>query len=146
MSMNVGGGGSLNSDINVTPFVDICLVLLIIFMVVTPMLQEGITINLPYAKKSTKHEDDETHAIVVAVKTEKNGEQVVYVQKKQIPRDMYQAEMTEIHDRMSDKNVLIKADRGMKYGDVRKVMVETNQAGFETVSLVTEKSPGQEED
>ena len=146
MSMNVGGGGSLNSDINVTPFVDICLVLLIIFMVVTPMLQEGITINLPYAKKSTKHEDDETHAIVVAVKTEKNGEQTVYVQKKQIPRDMYQAEMTEIHDRMSDKNVLIKADRGMKYGDVRKVMVETNQAGFETVSLVTEKSPGQAED
>src|SRR3989338_6670837 len=146
MSMNVGGGGSLNSDINVTPFVDICLVLLIIFMVVTPMLQEGITINLPYAKKSTKHEDDETHAIVVAVKTEKNGEQVVYVQKKQIPGDKYKAEMTEIHDRMADKNVLIKADRGMKYGDVRKVMVETNQAGFETVSLVTEKSPGQEED
>jgi biopolymer transport protein TolR len=144
MSMNVGGGAGLNSDINVTPFVDICLVLLIIFMVVTPMLQEGITVNLPYAKKSTKHEDDESHAIVVAVKTEKNGEQTVYVQKKPIPRDQYQAEMTEIHDRMSDKSVLIKADREMKYGDVRKVMVETNQAGFETVSLVTEKTPGQE--
>jgi len=146
MAMNVGGNKGLNSDINVTPFVDICLVLLIIFMVVTPMLQEGITINLPYAKKSTKHEDDETHAIVVAVKTEANGNQVVYIQKKPVPRDQFLAEMTEIHDRMSDKNVLIKADKSMKYGDVRKMMVETNQAGFDSVALVTEKVPGQQED
>ena len=143
MAMNVGGGAGLNSDINVTPFVDICLVLLIIFMVVTPMLQEGITINLPYAKNTEKKEDDESHAIVVAVKTEKNGQQVMFVQKKPIPRDMYLSEMTEIHDRMADKSILIKADRTMKYGDVRKVMIETNQAGFETVSLVTEKVPGQ---
>jgi biopolymer transport protein TolR len=143
--MNVGGDRGLNSDINVTPFVDICLVLLIIFMVVTPMLQEGITISLPYAKHSSKTEDDEAHAVVVAVKTEKNGEQVVYVQKKPVPRDQYLAEMTEIHDRMSDKNVLIKADRLMKYGDVRKMMIETNQAGFDTVYLVTEKVPGQED-
>ena len=142
--MQMGGRG-LNSDINVTPFVDICLVLLIIFMVVTPMLQEGITINLPYAKKSENHPDDDEHAVVVAVKTEKNGEQVVFVQKKQVPRDQYQAEMTEIHDRMPNKNILIKADRSMKYGDVRRIMVETNQAGFESVALVTEKVQGQQD-
>src|SRR5207247_1071222 len=145
MAMNVGGGAGLNSDINVTPFVDICLVLLIIFMVVTPMLQEGITINLPYAKKSENHPDDDEHAVVVAVKTEKNGEQVVFVQKKPVPRDQYQAEMTEIHDRMPNKNILIKADRSMKYGDVRRIMVETNQAGFESVALVTEKVQGQQD-
>jgi len=144
MAMNVGGARGLNSDINVTPFVDICLVLLIIFMVVTPMLQEGVTINLPYAKNTEKHEDDEEHAIVVAVRTEQNGKQTIYVQKKQIPRDQYLAEMTEVHDRMSDKSVLIKADRSMTYGDVRKVMVETNDAGFDMVSLVTEKVPGSE--
>jgi len=142
--MQMGGRG-LNSDINVTPFVDICLVLLIIFMVVTPMLQEGITINLPYAKKSENHPDDDEHAVVVAVKTEKNGEQVVFVQKKPVPRDQYQAEMTEIHDRMPNKNILIKADRSMKYGDVRRIMVETNQAGFESVALVTEKVQGQQD-
>jgi len=142
--MQMGGRG-LNSDINVTPFVDICLVLLIIFMVVTPMLQEGITINLPYAKKSVKTEDDEQHAVVVAIKTETNGEQVVFVQKKPVPRDQYQAEMTEVHDRMPDKAILIKADRSMKYGDVRKIMIETNQAGFDSVSLVTEKVQGQED-
>ena len=144
MAMQMGGRG-LNSDINVTPFVDICLVLLIIFMVVTPMLQEGITINLPYAKKSENHPDDDEHAVVVAVKTEKNGEQVVFVQKKPVPRDQYQAEMTEIHDRMPNKNILIKADRSMKYGDVRRIMVETNQAGFESVALVTEKVQGQQD-
>jgi biopolymer transport protein TolR len=139
MAMQLGRKG-LNSDINVTPFVDICLVLLIIFMVVTPMLQSGITVQLPYAKNTEKHEDDEAHAIIVAVP----NATTIYVQKKPIPRDQYQAEMTEIHDRMPDKAVLIKADRSMKYGDVRKVMIETNDAGFSEVSLVTEKMPGSE--
>ena len=139
MGMQLGDKG-LNSNINVTPFVDVCLVLLIIFMVVTPMLQEGITVSLPYAKNTEKKEDDENHAIVVAVPNEKR----IFVQKKEIPRDQYMAEMTEIHDRMPDKAVLIKADRSMKYGDVRKVMIETNEAGFSEVSLVTEKLPGAE--
>ena len=138
--MQAGDNKNLNSDINVTPFVDICLVLLVIFMVVTPMLQEGITVHLPYAKHTEKHEDDEAHAIVVAVPNDRQ----IYIQKKPVPRDQFQAEMTEIHDRMPDKQVLIKADKGMKYGDVRKVMVETNEAGFEEVSLVTEKAPGSE--
>ena len=138
--MQVGDNKQLNSEINVTPFVDICLVLLVIFMVVTPMLQEGITVHLPYAKHTEKHEDDEAHAIVVAVPNDRQ----IYIQKKPVPRDQFQAEMTEIHDRMPDKAVLIKADKSMKYGDVRKVMVETNEAGFEEVSLVTEKSPGAE--
>ena len=137
MGMQLGSKG-LNSDINVTPFVDICLVLLIIFMVVTPMLQEGVTINLPYAKNTEPKEDDENHAIVVAVPNDHQ----IFVQKKPIPRDQYQAEMTEIHDRMPDKSVLIKADKSMKYGDVRKVMIETNDAGFSEVSLVTEKVQG----
>jgi biopolymer transport protein TolR len=138
--MQVGDNKQLNSDINVTPFVDICLVLLVIFMVVTPMLQAGITVNLPYAKHTEKHPDDEAHAIVVAVPNERQ----IYIQKKPVPRDQFQAEMTEIHDRMPDKAVLIKADKSMKYGDVRKVMIETNYAGFEEVSLVTEKTPGSE--
>src|SRR5262245_61180484 len=139
MAMQLGRKG-LNSDINVTPFVDICLVLLIIFMVVTPMLQEGITVQLPYAKNTEKKDDSDSVAIVVAVP----NATTIYVQKKPIPRDQYQAEMTEIHDRMPDKAVLIKADRSMKYGDVRKVMIETNDAGFSEVSLVTEKMPGSE--
>ena len=140
--MQAGGSDKqLNSEINVTPFVDICLVLLVIFMVVTPMLQEGITISLPYAKHTTKTQDDEAVAITVAVPDDKR----IYIQKKQVPRDQFQAEMTEIHDRMPDKAILIKADKKMKYGDVRKVMVEANEAGFEEVSLVTEKAPGAED-
>ncbi len=140
MAIQTGGSGGVTSDINVTPFVDICLVLLIIFMVVTPMLQEGIQVNLPYARNTEDTEDDESHAIVVALKDDR----VIYVQRKPIPAAQYLAEMTEIYDRMPDKQVLIKADRGMKYGDVRRVMVETNEAGFGAVSLVTEKMPGAE--
>src|SRR5258705_13739571 len=127
MAMQLGSSG-LNSDINVTPFVDICLVLLIIFMVVTPMLQEGITINLPYAKNTEKKEDDESHAIIVAVKTEKNGQQVMFVQKKPIPRDMYLSEMTEIHARLSYNSILMNADRSMKHREGRNEMIETQQA------------------
>ena len=134
------GSKDVTSDINVTPFVDICLVLLIIFMVITPMLQEGIQIQLPHAKNTENTEDDEAHAIVVALRDTK----MVYVQRKPIPASQYLAEMTEIYARMPDKMILIKADRAMKYGDVRRVMVETNEAGFGQVSLVTEKSPGAE--
>ena len=141
MGMAAGGSHGVNSDINVTPFVDICLVLLIIFMVVTPMLQEGVPINLPEASNTQKTEDDEENAIVVRM----NAPRSVYIQKKQVPREQYLAEMTEVHDRMPEKPVLIKADKLLAYGDVRKLMIDTNEAGFETISLVTEKPPGEEE-
>jgi biopolymer transport protein ExbD len=141
MGMAAGGRNKVNSDINVTPFVDICLVLLIIFMVVTPMLQEGVQINLPQAKNTQKQEDDEDNAIVVSM----NAPRSVHIQRKPVPRDQYLAEMTEVHDRMPEKPVLIKAEKSLAYGDVRKLMIETNEAGFETVSLVTEKPPGEEE-
>ncbi len=142
--MQAGSSGNLNSDINVTPFVDICLVLLIIFMVVTPMLQEGVQISLPYAKNTEKKEDDESRAIVVAI--DNKNPKVIYVQKKAVSRDQFLAEMTEVHDRTPDKSILIKADKAMRYGDVRKVMIEANEAGFEEVSLVSEKSPGSTEE
>ncbi len=138
MSMQAGSG--VTSDINVTPFVDICLVLLVIFMVVTPMLQEGIQIELPKAKNTADTDDDEAAAIIVAMKDDR----IIYIQRKPIPADQYLAEMTEIYDRMPDKQVLIKADRSMTYGQVRRIMVETNEAGFNEVKLVTDKAPGSE--
>ncbi len=141
MEMPRGSKSNVTSEINVTPFVDICLVLLIIFMVVTPMLQEGVQVNLPFARNTAKTPDDEDVAIIVALKNDR----VVYVQKKPIARDQYLAEMAEIHDRMPEKKILIKADKAMTYGDVRSVMIETNEAGFSEVSLVTEKLPGSED-
>lgn len=141
MEMPRGSKSNVTSDINVTPFVDICLVLLIIFMVVTPMLQEGVQVNLPFARNTAKTPDDEDVAIVVALKNNR----VVYIQKKPIARDQYLAEMAEIYDRMPEKKILIKADKAMTYGDVRSVMIETNEAGFSEVSLVTEKLPGSED-
>ncbi len=141
MGMAAGASGGAMSDINVTPFVDVCLVLLIIFMVITPMLQEGVTINLPEASNTQKKDADEENAIVVSM----SGPRMVNIQRKPVPRDQYLAEMTEVHDRMPEKPVLIKADRTLAYGDVRKLMIETNEAGFETISLVTEKPPGEED-
>ena len=139
MGMQAGSKG-VTSDINITPFVDIVLVLLIIFMVVTPMLQEGIQINLPQASHPANTEDDEEVAIIVAMKDDR----IIYVQRKPIPAAQYLAEMSEIYDRMPNKQVLIKADKSMSYGDVRRVMVETNEAGFSEVKLVTDLAPGAE--
>ncbi len=140
MSMELDSSKA-KSDINVTPFVDIVLVLLIIFMVITPMLQEGVTINLPEASNTQKKDADEENAIVVSM----SGPRTVNIQRRPVPRDQYLAEMTEVHDRMPEKPVLIKADRSLAYGDVRKLMIETNEAGFDTISLVTEKPPGEED-
>ncbi len=139
MGMQAGSKG-VTSEINITPFVDIVLVLLIIFMVVTPMLQEGIQINLPQASHPANTEDDEEVAIIVAMKDDR----IIYVQRKPIPASQYLAEMSEIYDRMPNKQVLIKADRSMSYGAVRRVMVETNEAGFSEVKLVTDLAPGAE--
>jgi len=105
------------------------------------MLQEGLAINLPEASNTQKTEDDEENAIVVKM----NAPRSVYIQKRQVPREQYLAEMTEVHDRMPEKPVLIKADKLLAYGDVRKLMIDTNEAGFETISLVTEKPPGEED-
>ena len=127
------GAGDVKSDINVTPLVDVCLVLLIIFMVVTPMLQKGVNISLPPATAAEK-KPDSGNTLTVSVSKENR----IYIEKDQIPKDNFRAAMQEIHDRSPEKTVYVKADRFLKYGDVKEIMMMVNQAGFERVGLLTE--------
>jgi len=133
MQVGSGSAGEVKSDINVTPLVDVCLVLLIIFMVVTPMLQKGVNINLPTAAASEKKPDG-GNTLTVAIDAKKQ----IFIEKDAVPKDNFLQAMQEIHDRSPEKSIYIKADRLLKYGDVKEIMMKCNEAGFERVGLLTE--------
>src|SRR5438477_10695685 len=96
----------LNSDINVTPLVDVCLVLLIIFMVVTPMLQKGVPVNLPVTEEPEKTPDTEKQ-LQISVKT--NG--AVYLGSTVVRKEQVQSELEQIHQRTPDREIAVKADK-----------------------------------
>lgn len=124
----------VRSDINVTPLVDVCLVLLIIFMVVTPMLQKGVDVSLPSTANPTKMPEN-AKQLTMAVKSDGS----VFVNQNWVPKENLKNTLAEVHTSTPDKDVIIKADRRLKYKDVRSVMQFVNEAGFSHVGLVTEK-------
>ena len=126
--------GDVRSDINVTPLVDVVLVLLIIFMVVTPMLQKGVPVELPITKNPDKKPDSENQSIV-SVKSDAT----IYIEQNWVPKTELVTQLKEMHDRNPSKEILIKGDSRLMYKDIKKVMDMINEAGFENVGLITEK-------
>ena len=134
MSMDVGGAkGGVKSDINVTPLVDVMLVLLIIMMLVAPMLQKGVDVKLPQAANTTD-------------KPETQGQTVVGIQaNKQIflnsvpvrPADLG-SRVADLMESQSEKVVLIKADEDVDYGTVMETMDNLRAAGIEDMGLITD--------
>src|SRR3954464_7428124 len=96
------GAAGLNSDINVTPLVDVCLVLLIIFMVVTPMLQKGVPINLPVTEEPERTPDTEKQ-LQISVK----GEGIVYLDPNAVRKEQVDSELKAIHDRTPDREIAV---------------------------------------
>ena len=129
-----GGRQDMKSDINVTPLVDVCLVLLIIFMVVTPMLQKGKPVLLPQTERPEKHPES-SNELLISVEVDKN----IFIDTKWLPDKDFEAKMKELGERNASKDVIIKADGRLTYGDVRKVMRYIKDGGFEKVGLITEK-------
>src|SRR5450759_5564757 len=114
---------SLTSDINVTPLVDVCLVLLIIFMVVTPMLQKGVPINLPVTEGPEKTPDTDKQ-LQISVK----ADGTVYLGSYVVRKDQVQSELEAIHQRTPDREIAVKGDRLVKYGDVLDVLKACREA------------------
>ena len=127
----------VRSDINVTPLVDVCLVLLIIFMVVTPMLQKGVDISLPETVNPTKMPEN-AKQLTLAIKQDGS----VFVNQNWVTKENLKNTLAEVHTSTPDKDVVIKADRRLKYKDVRGLMQLVNEVGFSRVGLVTEKRKG----
>jgi len=125
---------AVKGDINVTPLVDVCLVLLIIFMVVTPMLHEGVDVNLPETQDPAKMPKQQTQ-LTIAIKQDGS----VFVQQNWVTPESLPGTLKEIHDQNPDKTVVVKGDRRLKYKDVRKVMRLINEAGFTRVGLAIDK-------
>jgi biopolymer transport protein TolR len=138
MSMAVGGkrGGPM-ADINVTPMADIMIVLLIIFMVITPMLQKGVDVKLPQAG-NTKERKDEPKSIVVAIRKDST----TYLGGAKLEN---QAELgPQVKERLQDlpegaRIIYLKADDGLPYSEVMKVMDIVREAGVEEIALIAER-------
>ena len=130
----------LNADINVTPLVDVCLVLLIIFMVVTPMLQKGVPVNIPVTEAPEKTPDTEKQ-LQISVKSDGT----VYLGSMVVMRQQVQSELDQIHQRTPDREIAVKGDRLVKYGAVLDVLKACREVGFNNVGLIAQpkKQPGQ---
>jgi biopolymer transport protein TolR len=131
---------ALNADINVTPLVDVCLVLLIIFMVVTPMLQKGVPVNLPVTEDPEKTPDTEKQ-LQISLKSDGS----VYVGPNVVRKDQVEQMLKDIQSRTPDREVAVKGDRLVKYGDVLDVLRSCREVGFNDVGLIAQpkKSPGE---
>jgi biopolymer transport protein ExbD len=131
---------ALNADINVTPLVDVCLVLLIIFMVVTPMLQKGVPVNLPVTEQPDRTPDTDKQ-LIISVK----ADGTVYLGPNAIRKDQVQTALEEIHQRTPDREIAVKGDKLVKYGDVLDVLKACREVGFNDVGLIAQprRTPGE---
>ncbi len=123
----------MNADINVTPLVDVCLVLLIIFMVVTPMLQKGVPVNLPITDEPERTPDTEKQ-LQISVKSDGS----VYLGPNVVRKDQVQSALEDIHNKTPDREIAVKGDRQVKYGDVLDVLKACREVGFNNVGLISQ--------
>ncbi|HET6926594.1 MAG TPA: protein TolR [Hyphomicrobiaceae bacterium] len=119
-------------EINVTPFVDVMLVLLIIFMVTAPMLTSGVPIELP----ETKGQQLQTNKDPVTLSVDRSGK--VFIQETEIKLDDIAPKLKAMAKNGYDEQIFIRGDKGIDYGTVMRVMGRVKAAGFTKVSLVTE--------
>ena len=131
MEMN-RGGHRLMSEINVTPFVDVMLVLLIIFMVTAPMMMQGVDVNLPRTTTEPIASEEERLVISITAKRE------IYLNEYKISVESLQRKMQTIYQNRPDKAVFLRADQGLPYGFVMEVMAAVRQSGIIRIGMVTE--------
>ena len=131
--MTSGGKHSeLMSEINVTPFVDVMLVLLIIFMVTAPMMIQGLNVDLPEA--TAKPLDSEKEHLVITI----NKDQQVYINDLEVTVEFLSEKLLKILQGRSDRDVYLKADKNIPYGIIVQVMAEIKAAGVEQLGMITE--------
>lgn len=120
------------SQINITPLVDVMLVLLVIFMVTAPILQQGVAVDLPQAASGSLAEKEES--LVVSVTKEGN----VHLNESSIKLEELRQRLADIVQKQPDRSVYLRADKGVPYGKVVEVMAAIRNAGVKKLGMVTE--------
>lgn len=120
------------SEINITPMVDVMLVLLIIFMVAAPMMTSGVTVDLPEASSAPVPTQEEPLSITVTSAGK------VYIQKTQVQIKELQPKLVAIDGKKKDKRIFVRGDKNIDYGKMMQVVGEINAAGFNKVALITD--------
>jgi biopolymer transport protein TolR len=141
MSMDLGGGkGGVKSDINVTPLVDIMLVLLIIMMIVAPLLQKGVDVKLPTAANTTDKPETQDQTVVAVT-----ADGRLHLNSREVAESDLAQRVAEVLETKKERIVLIKADEDAAYGRVMTAMDALRKAQIEDMGLITEKrtKPGQ---
>jgi biopolymer transport protein TolR len=134
MSMDVGGAkGGLKADINVTPLVDVMLVLLIIMMLVAPMLQKGVDVKLPQAA-NTSDKPETQGQTVVGIQANK----AIFLNSVPVRAQDLGSRVADLMENATEKVVLIKADQDVDYGTVMETMDNLRGAGIEDMGLITD--------
>jgi biopolymer transport protein TolR len=134
MAMSAGGGKEVGtlSEINVTPLVDVMLVLLIVFMVTAPIMQTGVDVDLPDAKAQTV--PDESGKLIVTMTKERK----VYIGRMEIPFEEVETKLRANAKLQVDHEAYLHADTNLSYGDVVKVMAAIKLAGGDKMGLITD--------
>jgi biopolymer transport protein TolR len=132
MAIGIGKGKRLMSDINVTPLVDVMLVLLVIFMVTAPMMMQGVDVNLPTTKTAPIKSQEDPLILTV----DKKG--VIYLENHVVKIEDLGNKMETIFKYRREKEVLLRADKDLPYGVVIKVMAEVKKAGVTKLGMVTQ--------
>ena len=133
MAFNTNGNNrQLMSEINVTPLVDVMLVLLIIFMVAAPMMTQGVDVNLPKTEAKNIKTSDEPLILTI------NSKKEIFLESHMIPLENLGVKIQKIFENRKNKEVLLRADKDIPYGFVMNVIASVKKAGIEKLGMVTE--------
>ena len=139
MSMGTNGD-RLMADINVTPLVDVMLVLLIIFMVTAPMMMQGVDVALPETTSAPLSSEKENFVVTI------DANQQVFINEFQVPLNLFQDKLTKLLQNQPGRDVYLRADKTIPYGIVVQVMADIKAAGVDKLGMVTipsENKPAQ---
>jgi biopolymer transport protein ExbD len=141
MGMNVGGNkGGPMGDINVTPLVDVVLVLLIIFMVVTQMLSSGVEVKLPQARTTTSVQDVGQHLVIsIRPPLKNNTEPRMYVDRLQSNTEMLVSDINDAYADNPSRSLLVKGDKTLRWKEAYGVLKTISEGGMTTMLLATEQ-------
>lgn len=140
MGMILGSGGkggrrgrrSLNAEINVTPFVDVMLVLLIVFMITAPLLTVGVPVDLPKTEAKALSADSEPLTITI------QPDGTIFLQETEIPMEELVPRLSAMSEAGYQERIFVRGDNAVEYGKVMRVMARLNSAGFTNIGMVTD--------